>query len=218
MDAMISKASLIDRLVKSGVVAVIRQVPIDAVEKVCEHLIKGGVNALEVTVDDPNGYSIIRNLTNRFKDEAIIGAGTVLNAQSAQKAIDNGAEFIVSPTLSEDVIKTTLRYGKVSVPGVMTPTEALTAFEHGADMVKVFPASSVGASFIKNMRGPLPQIPIMTTGGINLDNAAEFIEAGAVAIGAGGNLVNNKLIKEAKFEEIEKIAKSYIEIVKNARG
>ncbi|WP_407270871.1 bifunctional 4-hydroxy-2-oxoglutarate aldolase/2-dehydro-3-deoxy-phosphogluconate aldolase [Radiobacillus sp. PE A8.2] len=215
---MISKASLIDRLVKSGVVAVIRQVPIDAVEKVCEHLIKGGVNALEVTVDDPNGYSIIRNLTNRFKDEAIIGAGTVLNAQSAQKAIDNGAEFIVSPTLSEDVIKTTLRYGKVSVPGVMTPTEALTAFEHGADMVKVFPASSVGASFIKNMRGPLPQIPIMTTGGINLDNAAEFIEAGAVAIGAGGNLVNNKLIKEAKFEEIEKIAKSYIEIVKNARG
>jgi 2-dehydro-3-deoxyphosphogluconate aldolase / (4S)-4-hydroxy-2-oxoglutarate aldolase len=215
---MINKVTLLNRLVESGVVAVIRQVPEDAIEQVCEHLIKGGVNALEVTVDDPNGFSIIKKLTTRFKDQALIGAGTVLDSETAQEAIKSGAEFVVSPILNEGIVKTTLRYGKVSVPGVMTPTEAMTAYELGADMVKVFPASSVGASFIKNMRGPLPQIPIMTTGGINLDNAADFIKAGAVAIGAGGNLVNNALIKEGKFKEIEKIAKSYTEIIKNARG
>jgi 2-dehydro-3-deoxyphosphogluconate aldolase / (4S)-4-hydroxy-2-oxoglutarate aldolase len=215
---MINKVTLLNRLVESGVVAVIRQVPEDAIEQVCEHLIKGGVNALEVTVDDPNGFSIIKKLTTRFKDQALIGAGTVLDSETAQAAIKSGAEFVVSPILNESIVKTTLRYGKVSVPGVMTPTEAMTAYELGADMVKVFPASSVGASFIKNMRGPLPQIPIMTTGGINLDNAADFIKAGAVAIGAGGNLVNNALIKEGKFKEIEKIAKSYTEIIKNARG
>lgn len=139
--------------------AVIRKVPEHAVEQVCESLIKGGVNALEVTVDDPNGLAAIRKLTTVFKGQAIIGAGTVLDSETAKQAIDSGAEFIVSPVLNEHVVKTTLRYGKLSVPGVMTPTEAITAYEMGADMVKVFPASSVGASFIKNMKGPFPQIP-----------------------------------------------------------
>lgn len=215
---MTNKAELINRLVKSGVVAVVRQVPEDAIEQMCEHLIKGGVNALEVTVDDPKGFELIRKLSARFKDQAIIGAGTVLDSEAAQSAIISGAEFVVSPVLNKDVVKTTLRYGKVSIPGVMTPTEALSAYELGADMVKVFPASSVGASFIKNMKGPLPQIPIMATGGIDLDNASDFIKAGAVAIGAGGNLINKALIKEGKFEEIGKIAKSYTDIVKEARG
>ncbi|SFJ82057.1 2-keto-3-deoxy-phosphogluconate aldolase [Halobacillus dabanensis] len=215
---MINKITLFHQVVESGVVAVIRKVPEHAVEQVCESLIKGGVNALEVTVDDPNGLAAIRKLTTAFKGKAIIGAGTVLDSETAKQAIDSGAEFIVSPVLNEDVVKTTLRYGKLSVPGVMTPTEAITAYEMGVDMVKVFPASSVGASFIKNMKGPLPQIPIMTTGGVDLDNAADFIRAGAVAIGAGGNLVNHTLIAEGNFAELEQMATSYTEAVREARS
>lgn len=214
---MFPKANLLNRLVENGVVAVIRNVPEDKVEQVAESLIKGGVNALEVTIDVPEGYSMIKKLTTKFADQAVIGAGTVLDAASAKMAIDNGADFIVSPLLNKEVIQTTLRYGKISVPGAMTPSEAMTAIEYGADIVKVFPASAVGASFIKNMKGPLPDIQIIPTGGIDVTNAADYIKAGAIAIGAGGNLVDNKLIAAGNFDEIEAKAKAYAEVVKNAR-
>ncbi|WP_407267804.1 bifunctional 4-hydroxy-2-oxoglutarate aldolase/2-dehydro-3-deoxy-phosphogluconate aldolase [Radiobacillus sp. PE A8.2] len=215
---MIVKESFLTRLVENGVVAVIRKVKEDKVLETAQSLINGGVTALEVTVDEPAGYQIIKKLSERFSDQAVIGAGTVLDSEAAKKAIENGAEFIVSPVLKKDVIQTTLRYGKISIPGTMTPTEALNAIEYGADIVKIFPASAVGATFIKNIKGPLPQIPIIPTGGINIDNAADYVKAGAIAIGVGGNLVNNEQINNGEFQEIEKRAKQYSDIVKKARA
>lgn len=214
---MLHKRELLTQLVDSGVVAVIRKVPEDKIESLTRCLIRGGINALEITVDSPNGFNIIKNLTTKFSNQAIIGAGTVLDSSSAQLAINYGAEFIVSPCLNAEVIRTTLRYGKISIPGIMTPSEALTAVENGADIVKVFPAESVGPRFIKNLKGPLSQVPIITTGGINLNNVSDYIRAGSMAVGIGGNLINNKLISTGDFEEIEEIAKQYVKTVKQVR-
>jgi len=211
------KLNLYNRLTANGVVAVIRNVPQEKVSKVAECLIAGGVNALEVTLDAEHAFQIIERLSLEFQNRAVIGAGTVLDAVSAELALRSGAEFIVSPVLKEDVILTTLRHGKISIPGAMTPTEMLTAIEHGADIVKVFPASVGGSDFIKNVRGPLPHIPIIPTGGINFDNAASFIKAGAIAIGAGGNLVDHQAISADKYEQITDVARKYVEIVKTAR-
>lgn len=210
--------TLINRLTENGVVAVIRNVPKEKVSKIAESLIAGGVNALEVTLDADDAFHVIEKLVSEFKDQAVIGAGTVLDAISAELAIRSGAEFIVSPVLKEEVIKTTLRNGKVSIPGANTPTEMLTAIEFGAHIVKVFPASVGGPEFIKNVRGPLPQISIIPTGGINFENAAAFIKAGAIAVGAGGNLVDTQAILEDNYEQITASAKKYVEIVKAARA
>lgn len=214
---MLPKTKLLERLVDNGIVAVIRKVPNDKVDYLAEILIKSGIKALEITVDSPNALTIIQKLSREFSNRAVIGAGTVLDSSSAEMAISNGAEFIVSPYLDARVIKTTLKYGKVSIPGVMTPTEAMKAVELGADIVKVFPADSVGASFIKNIRGPLPQLPIIPTGGITLNNAADYINAGSVAIGVGGDLIDNDLLVEGDFQEIERKAKQYYEVVSEAR-
>lgn len=215
---MLPKVKLLAQLVESGVVAVIRKVPEDKIESLVSSLINGGINALEITVDSPNGFTIIKNLTSKFNHQAIIGAGTVLDSSSAKLAINNGADFIVSPCLNIEVMRTTLRYGKISIPGIMTPTEALTAIENGADIVKVFPADSVGPGFIKNLKGPLSQIPIMTTGGIDLNNVSNYIKEGAVAVGIGGNLINKQLISNGDFQEIEEIARKYVNVVAQARG
>lgn len=215
---MQEKLNLFNRLTENGVVAVIRNIPKEKVSKVAESLIAGGVNALEVTLDGEDAFQVIERLGSEFKDQAIIGAGTVLDGVSAELALRSGAEFIVSPVLKEDVIQTTLRHGKISIPGAITPTEMLTAIELGAHIVKVFPASVGGPDFIKNVRGPLPQIPIIPTGGINLENAADFIKAGAVAIGAGGNLVDHQVIAEENYAQLTDMAQKYVEIVKKARG
>lgn len=215
---MQEKLNLFNRLTENGVVAVIRNIPKEKVSKVAESLIAGGVNALEVTLDGEDAFQVIERLGSEFRDQAIIGAGTVLDGVSAELALRSGAEFIVSPVLKEDVIQTTLRHGKISIPGAITPTEMLTAIELGAHIVKVFPASVGGPDFIKNVRGPLPQIPIIPTGGINLENAADFIKAGAVAIGAGGNLVDHQVIAEENYAQLTNMAQKYVEIVKKARG
>ena len=215
---MQEKLNLFNRLTENGVVAVIRNIPKEKVSKVAESLIAGGVNALEVTLDGEDAFQVIERLGSEFKDQAIIGAGTVLDGVSAELALRSGAEFIVSPVLKEDVIQTTLRHGKISIPGAITPTEMLKAIELGAHIVKVFPASVGGPDFIKNVRGPLPQIPIIPTGGINLENAADFIKAGAVAIGAGGNLVDQQVIAEGNYAQLTDMAQKYVEIVKKARG
>ncbi|SDJ77556.1 bifunctional 4-hydroxy-2-oxoglutarate aldolase/2-dehydro-3-deoxy-phosphogluconate aldolase [Sediminibacillus albus] len=211
------KAAIIDRLVCNGVIAVIRKVAEDKVEAVAESLINGGVNVLEITIDVENANTIIKRLSDRFSGRAVIGAGTVLDAKSASRAIDSGAQFIVSPLLDGEVIEMTKKYGKVSIPGIMTPTEAIAAVKQGADIVKVFPASAVGASFIKNVKGPLPHLKVIPTGGINVENAGDYIRAGAIAVGAGGNLVDNKAIAAGEFKKIEAAAAKYVEAVKQAR-
>ncbi|WP_026570602.1 MULTISPECIES: bifunctional 4-hydroxy-2-oxoglutarate aldolase/2-dehydro-3-deoxy-phosphogluconate aldolase [Sediminibacillus] len=212
------KAAIMKKMVENGVIAVIRKVPGKDVEKVAESLINGGVNVLEVTLDAENANQIIQSLSNKFAGKAVIGAGTVLDAASARTAIEHGAQFIVSPLLEQEVIEATVALDKVSVPGIMTPTEAMRAVKLGADIVKVFPASAVGPSFLKNVKGPLPDITMIPTGGITIENAADFIKAGAAAVGAGGNLVDNQAIREGNFTQIEQVAAKYTMAVKHARA
>lgn len=148
----------------------------------------------------------------------MIGAGTVLDSTSAQLAISKGADFILSSNFKPDVVKASLRYGKVVIPGVMTPTEMMNAMESGADMVKIFPASVLGVKFIKDVKGPFPQVPIIPTGGINVDNVASYIEAGVEAVGAGGSLVNKSAIMNSDFDSIKKTATQFVERIRDARG
>jgi 2-dehydro-3-deoxyphosphogluconate aldolase/(4S)-4-hydroxy-2-oxoglutarate aldolase len=151
-------------------------------------LCAGGVRLLEITLNSPGALEAIRRVTDTMGDKLLVGAGTVLTPAEAEAAIDAGARFILSPSLDIDVIRTTRQRGAVSIPGAFTATEILTAYRNGADIVKVFPAS-VGASYFRDLRGPLPQIPLMPTGGVNLDNIREFRAAGAVAFGIGSALV-----------------------------
>ena len=169
---------------------------------------------MEITVDSPESFEIIQRLARKYGDQAVIGAGTVLDGQTARMAIHHGAEFIFSPNLKQDVIQTALRYGKQPVPGIFTPTEIVQAVEWGAQLVKLFPASSVGANFIKDVMAPLPHVSIIPTGGVNLENAAEFIAAGAVAVGIGRNLVPSW----DDYEGIESRAREYVALIQAARN
>jgi len=214
---VLERATKLQRLLASGIIAVIRRVPEEAVEEVAQSLINGGVSALEITVDSPSAFSIISKLSQKFKDTAIVGAGTVLDGESARKAIESGAEFLLSPILRKDVIVTASRYGKISVPGVMTPTEIITAIEWGADLVKIFPASTIGVQFIKDIKNVFPHIGLIPTGGVNLENVSLFIKAGASAVGVGGNLVDGNAIKTSNFAKIEQTARAYIDAVAKAR-
>jgi 2-dehydro-3-deoxyphosphogluconate aldolase / (4S)-4-hydroxy-2-oxoglutarate aldolase len=215
---MIPKVNLLQRLLESGVIAVIRRIPEEKVEAVAESLIAGGVTALEVTVDSQGAFATIRKLTQKFGDQAVIGAGTVIDSESARLAISSGAEFILSPSLHQDVIRTALRYGKVVIPGVMTPTEMITAIEWGADMVKIFPAAGLGVQYIKDIKAPFPHIPVVPTGGVNLDNVAAFIQAGVAAVGIGGNLVDRKAIEASDFGKIQETAEKYVAAIREARA
>jgi 2-dehydro-3-deoxyphosphogluconate aldolase/(4S)-4-hydroxy-2-oxoglutarate aldolase len=215
---MLPKVTLLQKLVESGVVAVIRRIPDHAVESVADSLIEGGVTALEVTVDTPGAFAAIKRLSTRYADRAIIGAGTVIDGESARLAIDSGAEFLLSPSLHQDVIRTALRYGKIAIPGVMTPTEMITAIEWGADLVKIFPAAQLGVNYIRDVKAPFPHIPVIPTGGINLNNVASFIEAGVAAVGIGGNLVDKKAIEQGNFLQIKQMAERYTSVIRETRA
>jgi 2-dehydro-3-deoxyphosphogluconate aldolase/(4S)-4-hydroxy-2-oxoglutarate aldolase len=215
---MIAKTKLLQSISESGIIAVLRHLPSEHAEAIAESLISGGVTALEVTIDSPGALESIRKLSAAFGDQAIVGAGTVIDAESARLAILHGAEFVFSPSLHRDVISTTLRYGKVAVPGVMTPTEMITALEWGADMVKLFPAAALGPRYIKDVGAPLPQVPIIPTGGITLDNIAPFFAAGACAVGIGGNLVSIREGQVPDFSRMRELASQYSAAVKQARS
>ncbi|BCJ87599.1 bifunctional 4-hydroxy-2-oxoglutarate aldolase/2-dehydro-3-deoxy-phosphogluconate aldolase [Effusibacillus dendaii] len=214
---MLPKVELLQKLVGSGVIAVMRRIPEESAEQVAESLVAGGITALEVTLDSSNALSTIRRLSAKLKERAVVGAGTVLDGVSARLAIDSGADFLLSPSLHQDVIRTALRYGKIAVPGVMTPTEMITAVEWGADFVKMFPAAGLGASYIKDVKAPFPHIQVIPTGGIDLRNIASFIEAGAAAVGIGGNLLDRQAIAQSDFEKLTETAKQYVAAVRNAR-
>lgn len=212
-----SKLEQIQRIKESGVVAVVRKVPIEKVELVARSLISGGVTAIEITLDDPDALVAIEKVSKYFSDRAIIGAGTVMDPDSVLEAIQAGAEFIVSPHFNPEVVRETLQNGKVSIPGVFTPTEMIRAMDMGADVVKVFPASSLGPQFIKDVMGPFPDVSIIPTGGINLENVSSYIKAGALSVGVGGNLVDKNAIEVLNFEAITRTAKQFVERVKEAR-
>jgi 2-dehydro-3-deoxyphosphogluconate aldolase/(4S)-4-hydroxy-2-oxoglutarate aldolase len=207
-----------DAIHESGVVAVMRGVDPETLVEIGEALLAGGVTAMEVTADNAGAAEMIRTLEEELGDEAVVGAGTVLDAETAQSVIAAGAEFVVSPSLHTDVIETCNRYGALVAPGVMTPTEAIRGYEAGADVVKVFPAKTVGPDHVAAMKGPLSQIPMLPTGGVDADNAGEFIEAGAVAVGAGSALVPSEAVENEDFEEITRRAEAFTETIEAARS
>lgn len=202
---------------RSGIIAVIRGISQEQVVDLGKALAIGGVKFMEITVETPKAMSVIEKASDTFKNELIIGAGTVLDPETARLAILAGAEYIVSPTFNEETIKITKRYGKVSIPGAMTPTEILKAYELGADAVKVFPSQGLGPNYVKDLKGPLPHIPLIATGGIDLKNIAEYFKAGVIAVGVGGALINKKMINSGRYEEITTLSKKYVNLIKNIR-
>jgi 2-dehydro-3-deoxyphosphogluconate aldolase/(4S)-4-hydroxy-2-oxoglutarate aldolase len=206
------------RIAESGVVAVMRGADADTIIEVAQALQEGGVTAYEITADNPDAMDLISEVSASFtEDEAIVGAGTVLDATTARTAIMAGAEFVVGPNFDEGVVETCNRYGTVVAPGIMTPTEAVNAYEAGADLVKVFPASVVGPSHLSSMNGPLPQIPMMPTGGIDIDNVADYIEAGAVVVGAGSAIMDGDAIEAGEYEAITEKAREFTDVIEAAR-
>ena len=205
------------RLTDSGLVAVIRRPKAEQIAFIAEALVNGGVGALEITVDTPGVFRMIEQLKQEFGQRVLVGAGTVLDAATAKTAIEAGSDFIFSPTLDEKTIEMTIRYGKISIPGVMTPTEIVKAYQAGADILKVFPASSLGPNYFRELRGPLGHIPAMPTGGVSLDNVEQFIKNGAVAVGVGGTLMNKEALETGRFDVIEDTARKFVRLIEKAR-
>lgn len=203
----------------TGLIAVMRGMKPTQIANIARALAAGGVKVLEITMNSPQPLKMIEEVKLLLEDsDVIVGAGTVLDAESARAAILAGAEFIFAPNLNLKVIELCRRYNKLVMPGVMTPTEIVKAYEAGADLVKIFPANVVGPEFIKGIRGPLSDIKVIPTGGIKLDNAADYIKAGAVALGAGGSLLDKKAIEHEEYEVLTERARAFIRIIKEARS
>jgi len=203
---------------ESGIIAIVRFDRSEQLVQVAKAIKAGGVAIIEFTMTTPNALGIIEESAREFGDEVLLGAGTVLDAETARAAILAGAEFIVAPTLDPEVIEVCRRYSKVVIPGAFTPTEILTAWQWGADFVKVFPASFGGPSYLKAIRGPLPQVKLMPVGGVSLENTADFIKAGAAAVGVGGNLVKKRAIAEGNFAELTEPARQFVAAIRGAKG
>ena len=202
----------------SGVVAVIRLRDPDLVQGVVDALLAGGVRALEITMTVPRAVELIGQIAPKLPRELLLGAGTVTDAQTARQVIDAGARFIVSPVFKREVIDVCLERDVVSAPGCLTPTEILAAWEAGADVVKVFPATAFGPGYIKDVLAPLPQVRLMPTGGVTKENAGEWIKAGAVALGVGASMVDAKAVAERRFEVVTENARHFVNAVQEARA
>ena len=213
-----NKREQLDFILDSGVVAIVRASSSDELVDVAEAIKRGGVNVIEVTMTTPNALEVIREVSRKFAGEVLTGVGSVLDAETARAAILAGAEFIVAPTLSLETIALCNRYGKVIMPGALTPTEILTAWEAGADLVKVFPSSLGGPGYLKAVKAPLPQVQLVPVGGVSVENAGDFIKAGAAAVAIGSSLVNSKLIAAGKFDEMTEIARKLVNAVQAARA
>jgi 2-dehydro-3-deoxyphosphogluconate aldolase/(4S)-4-hydroxy-2-oxoglutarate aldolase len=212
-----SRESDLQRVLDCGIVAVVRFSTPDPLIEVVKALADGGVTVAEVTFTVPNALEVIRAAKQQLGDRILLGAGTVLDPETARAALLAGAEFIVAPNLNLDVVRLCRRYDKLVMPGAYTPTEIVHAWEAGADIVKVFPAEVVGPPFFKALRGPLPQVKLMPTGGVDLATAAEFLKAGAVCLGIGSQLVDPKAVAAGDFASITQLARQYVEIVRQQR-
>ena len=218
MPSRTTAAETAARLESTGVVAVIRADSPDQCVDICRALGAGGVVGWEIAMTTPGALHAIERVADAIGDEGCVGVGTVLDAPTAAAAVHAGAEFVFSPTVAPDVIETAKRYGKMVVPGALTPTEVLAAWTAGGDLVKVFPAGRMGPKYFKDLRGPLPQVKLTPTGGVDLTTAADWIAAGACCLGAGSSLVKMDLIREGQFDEITALAKQFIDTVRAARG
>ena len=212
-----TKLEQMQRIEECGIVAIIRANSSNELFDTAAAIKNGGVDVIEITMTTPDALQVIGDVSDRFGDSVLIGVGSVLDSETARAAMLAGAEFVVSPVTKTDIIEICNRYGKVVIPGAFTPTEILSAWETGADYVKVFPSSGVGPSYIKDIKAPLPQIPLIPTGGVTAENAAEFMKAGAAALGVGSALVSQDIMDAGDFATLTERAKSLVASVKSIR-
>jgi 2-dehydro-3-deoxyphosphogluconate aldolase/(4S)-4-hydroxy-2-oxoglutarate aldolase len=206
-------------IIEVGVVPVVRTSTADQALKAIEAIYKGGIRAAEVTMTVPGAIRVLEKVADEFGDRIVLGAGTVLDPETARACMLAGAEFFVTPNLRVSTIEMCKRYSKVICPGALTPTEVVTAWEHGADVIKIFPADSVGGpKYIKALKAPLPHIEMIPTGGVSVETAGAFLKAGACAVAVGGELVNAKLIAAGDYDAIEERARAILAAVRQARA
>ncbi|MGQ9622580.1 MAG: bifunctional 4-hydroxy-2-oxoglutarate aldolase/2-dehydro-3-deoxy-phosphogluconate aldolase [Candidatus Caldatribacteriaceae bacterium] len=210
------RAEVVQLIEKEKIIAIIRAQSSQALMEVVEALKRGGISCIEVTMTTPGALRILEDVRKNM-DNVLFGAGTVLDPETARLCIASGAQFIVTPSLNERVIEVAHRYDVPIIPGALTPTEILRAWECGAEVVKVFPASSLGPSYIRELKGPFPQIKFCPTGGVNLENVAEFLKAGASCVGVGGSLVRKDFLEGRKWPELEELARQFKRATETAR-
>ena len=206
-------------LEQAVLIPVLRAGSIKTGHALVDAMMAGGVTVVEVTMTVPNALTLLRELKQRHGESLLLGSGTVTDAAQAEATIDAGAEFVVSPSLHLDVIAKTKELGRISIPGALTPTEVITAWRAGADYVKIFPCSAMGgASYLKSLLAPFPELKLIPTGGVTLQTAADFLKAGARALGVGTDLVNTPAIAEGKPEIVTNAARAYLEAIRVARS
>lgn len=213
-----SRHENLQRVLDRGIVAIIRANSSEQLVQVARALYEGGVDIVEVTFTTPGVVEVISAVRKDLGKHVLVGAGTVLDPETARTAILAGAEFLVSPTVNVDVIRLALRYDKGIMPGAYTPTEVLTAWEAGADIVKLFPAEIGGPAYLKALKGPLPQVRMMPTGGVNQQTLKDFVKAGACAVGLGSQLVEKDALERGDFARITSLARQYVDLMAQARG
>jgi 2-dehydro-3-deoxyphosphogluconate aldolase / (4S)-4-hydroxy-2-oxoglutarate aldolase len=212
------KQAVRECIIHVGIVPVVRCATPREAHLAAEAVSKGGIPIVEITMTVPGAVEVIRGLVKSAGSQLLVGAGTVLNSEAAKRCLDAGAEFLVSPGLNLKTVEFAVKEGKLIMAGALTPTEVITAWEAGSDLVKVFPCGQVGgAKYIKALKAPLPQIPLVPTGGVNLGTAAEFLEAGAAALGVGGELVQHEALKSGNTATITENARKFVAIVAQAR-
>jgi 2-dehydro-3-deoxyphosphogluconate aldolase/(4S)-4-hydroxy-2-oxoglutarate aldolase len=209
-----NKINILNKIFEAKIIAILRKIESEKIEKTVEKLIDGGIDCIEITMDSCDTLTAIKKVRNSFGNSILVGAGTVLDGTACRLAIEAGAQYIISPNIDVDVINTANMYGKPSIPGAMTPTEILKAYKYGASLVKVFPASTLGPSYFKEISGPLGFIPVMATGGINYKNIIDFKNAGVKIFGIGSSLVNRKDVQENNFEKIKDKAIKFKQLFK----
>jgi 2-dehydro-3-deoxyphosphogluconate aldolase/(4S)-4-hydroxy-2-oxoglutarate aldolase len=212
-----SKETQLQQVLDCGIVAVVRSQDSQQLVEVVRALADGGVTVAEITMTVPGALDVLRQVRQALGDRVLLGAGTILDPETARAALLAGAEYIVAPAVNLDVIRLCQRYNKLVMPGAFTPTEILAAWEAGADIVKVFPAEVVGPAFFKALRGPLPQVRLMPTGGVDLTTAAAFLRAGACCLGIGGQLVEPTAVAAGNFNRLRDLARQYRTIVEQSR-
>jgi 2-dehydro-3-deoxyphosphogluconate aldolase / (4S)-4-hydroxy-2-oxoglutarate aldolase len=213
-----SRETTLRRILDGGIVAVVRSESGEKLAQVVRALADGGVTAAEITFTVPDAVGVIRRVREELGDDVILGAGTVLDPETARAALLAGAEYIVAPTVNLEVIRLCRRYDKVVMPGALTPTEIVAAWEAGADVVKIFPADLGGPAYLKALRAPLPQVKMMPTGGVDLNTAEAFLKAGACCLGIGGSLVEPKAVAAGDFARLRDLAAQYVAIVRKHRA
>jgi 2-dehydro-3-deoxyphosphogluconate aldolase / (4S)-4-hydroxy-2-oxoglutarate aldolase len=212
------KQAILTKINEMGLVAVIRGPSVDLTLQMVEALVNGGVLGIEITYSTPNAEHVVEKLASTFRNQILLGMGTLTQPEQVKSALSAGAQFLVSPICEPNLVRAMTTSGAACMIGAFTPTEVFAAYQAGADIVKIFPGSLAGPSYIKSLHGPFPQIPMMPTGGVSAENVGEWYKAGVFAVGAGSELCPPKLAQEGKFDEISKLAQAFVQVVQTARN